>query len=129
MKNFIWGMLIAVFLLNFSITAEETSETPETPKTPNATLPTLTPGYHWQKLPMVCAEGNTIFEELTAKGFVAVNMSLGRTNFDPKGEPVFLLTYFISSDGSSTAATMNVPISEDTCLLFVTHDLTITPQQ
>lgn len=129
MKNFIWGMLIAVFLLNFSITAEETSETPEIPKTPNVTLPALTPGYHWQKLPMICAEGGKIINDLTEKGFVPVNMSLGRKGADPEGEPVFLITYFVGQNLSSTAATMNIPVSEDTCLLFLTHDLVLSEPQ
>ena len=121
MQKIIWSTLIALILLTANLKADH--ETHQSP------LPKLEPGYNWQSMPMVCASGNTIVNDLTAKGFVPVNMSLGRKEASPEGEPMFLVTYFINQDATATAATMNIPISTDTCLLFLTHDLVVNRDQ
>jgi len=121
MQKIIWSTLIALILLTANLNADH--ETHQSP------LPKLDPGYAWQNMPMICASGNKIINDLSAKGFVPVNMSLGRRDADPQGEPVFLITYFINQDATATAATMNIPVSEDTCLLFLTHDLVVNRNQ
>jgi len=81
-------------------------------------------GYQWQQIPAMCAPERQVLDDLKAQGFVPVNMSLGRERSDPQGEPVFLVTYFITQDMSGTAATLSIPTSPITCVLFITHDLT-----
>jgi len=122
MLKLLWSTLTALLFLTVTLTAQQPTQDPQLGQ---PQLPPLGGVYGWQSMPMICAPGNTIHNDLTAKGFVAVNMSLGRKDADPKGEPVFMVTYYISMDGNSTAATMNIPTSTDTCLLYVTHDLVI----
>ena len=122
MLKLLWSTLTALLFLTVTLTAQQPTQDPPLGQ---PQLPPLGGVYGWQSMPMICAPGNTIHNVLTAKGFVAVNMSLGRKDADPKGEPVFMVTYYISMDGNSTAATMNIPTSTDTCLLYVTHDFVI----
>jgi hypothetical protein len=81
MQKIIWSTLIALILLTANLKADH--ETHQSP------LPKLEPGYNWQSMPMVCASGNTIVNDLTAKGFVPVNMSLGRKEASPEGDLCF----------------------------------------
>lgn len=117
MTKTILGILTALALCTSTLTAQEPSKNP--------TLPNLGPPYVWQTMPMICAPENTIHNDLTRQGFKPVNLSLGRKDANPQGEPVFMITYYVSTNGFSTAATMNIPTSTDTCLLFVSHDLVI----
>ena len=117
MHKTIWSTLLALFLFAGSVTAEDQPQ-----------LPIPEEGYAWQQMPIICASGDTIVQGLTERGFVPVNMSLGRKGSTPDGEPVFLVTYFLHQDGTGTAATVNIPTSQDTCLMFVTHDLVINNQ-
>jgi hypothetical protein len=117
MTKTILGILTALALLTSTLTAQEPSKNP--------TLPNLGPPYVWQTMPMICAPENTIHNDLTRQGFKPVNISLGRKDAHPEGEPVFMITYYVSTNGFSTAATMNIPTSDDTCLLYVTHNLVI----
>lgn len=110
-----------LFLLTATLKADQHAPQPR--------LPQLDNGYAWQNMPMICAGDNQILENLTEQGFTAINMSLGREGADPKGEALFLITYFVNQDMTSTAATMNIPTSTDTCLIFLTHDLVINQAQ
>lgn len=110
---------VALFLLLSAtiIKAEETSPG----------LPNLDQGFHWQNMPMICASDVAILNRLKEQGFVAVNMSLGKRGADPQGEALFMITYFINQEGTSTAAVMNIPSSNDACLIFLTHDVVFRP--
>lgn len=120
MLKTILSTLTALLIFTVTLKAQDPTQQPQ--------LPPLEEGFAWQNMPMVCAGGTAIVDGLTQRGFVPVNISLGRRGSDPQGEPVFLITYYISQDGNSTAATMNVPTSTDTCLMYITHDLVITQQ-
>jgi hypothetical protein len=113
--------IIALLLFTAHVNAEQPTQKPQ--------LPQLGGGYAWQNMPMICGPDNLVLNGLKEQGFIAVNMSLGREGSDPQGQPVFLITYFINQNGNGTAATMNIPTSTDTCLLFVTHDLVINQSQ
>lgn len=113
MHKKLWSILIAsTFLLTANLMADEHVTKPK--------------GYHWQQIPAVCGDETMVLKDLAEQGFVPVNMSLGRANSDPQGEPVFLVTYFLQQDMSGTAATITIPTSNDACILYITHDLTFT---
>ena len=110
------SIMVALFFMTAVSTADSTP-----PQTPNK------PGdYHWQQIPAICGPEARVLEDLTNQGFVPVNMSLGRENSNPNGEPVFLITYFLKQDMTGTAATITIPTSNDACILYITHDLTFT---
>jgi len=117
MLKIIIGILTTLAILTSTLNAQEH------PKNP--TLPKLGAPYSWQTMPMICGPGNTVHDNLTNQGFKPVNVSLGRADAEPQGEPKFMITYYVSTNGNSTAVTMNIPTSSDTCLLYITHDLTI----
>jgi hypothetical protein len=53
-----------------------------------------------------------------------VNISLGREGMKANGEPVYMVTYYISKDGTQSAATIDVPDGSERCVLFHSFDLT-----
>ena len=114
MHKTVMSIMIALFFMTAVSTAEDSS--PQTPNEPR--------GYHWQQWGAICGPEARVLEDLTNQGFVPVNMSLGRENSNPNGEPVFLITYFLKQDMTSTAATLTIPTSNDACILYITHDLT-----
>jgi len=113
------SIFIALFL-SLSATIIQAEDT-----TPG--LPDLDKGFHWQSMPMICASDVAVLNRLKEQGFVAVNMSLGKRGADPQGEALFMITYFINQEGTSTAAVMNIPSSNDACLIFLTHDVVFRP--
>lgn len=113
MFKLVIGITLALFLSTGDLKSE------------NHTLPKIDQGYQFINLPVICAPEQLVFSDLTAMGYVAVNMSLGRQDSDPRGEAVYLLTYWLNEDATSTAATMNLPNNDETCVIFVTHDLVI----
>ena len=117
MHKTVMSIMIALFFMTAVSTAEETSPG----------LPNLDQGFHWQNMPMICASDVVILNRLKEQGFVAVNMSLGKMGADPQGEALFMITYFINQEGTSTAAVMNIPSSNDACLIFLTHDVVFRP--
>ena len=110
MKNILWGIIIALFLYATNSTAEEN----------------LPKGYKFQNIPAVCASNEQVTQDLQNKGYEVLNLSLGRKNADPEGEPVFMVTYYVNVQAQSTAAVINIPTSNDACIMFLTYDLVVT---
>lgn len=79
--------------------------------------------FYVQELPAVCGSQQEVEKYVEDNNYVAINYSLGREGSQPGGEPVFVLTYWVKEDLSQTMASVQVPNSDQTCILFVTFDV------
>ena len=84
--------------------------------------------YYFQQVPALCSSPQYIDNYLKHFGFEPKSISLGREGMQKSGQPVYMITYYITKDGTQSTATIDVPSGTEKCLLFHTFDLT-TPQQ
>jgi len=79
---------------------------------------------YFQQIPALCSTPEKMqayIEHLKMKPY---HLSLGREGMDPEGQPVFMVTYYVNEEGTSSAALIDVPSGLETCMLFQTFDLT-----
>lgn len=79
--------------------------------------------FYVQELPSVCGAQTDVDRYVEENGYVALNYSLGRAQSKSDGEPVFVLTYWVNEDVTQTMATVQVPNSDQGCILFITFDV------
>jgi hypothetical protein len=83
------------------------------------------PGSVWfQQVPILCGTPEKIQAYTDHMNLDPVNISLGREGMKANGEPVYMVTYYISKDGTQSAATIDVPDGSERCVLFHSFDLT-----
>ena len=79
--------------------------------------------FYVQELPAVCGTQDKVNQYIENNGYIVLNYSLGRANSEKDGEPVFVVTYYVNEDASQSMATVQVPNSDQACILFITYDL------
>ena len=84
--------------------------------------------YFFQQVPALCSTPKAIDNYLNHFGFEPKSISLGREGMQEDGQAVFMITYYITKDGTQATATIDVPSGTEKCILYHTFDLT-TPQQ
>ena len=84
--------------------------------------------YTFQQLPALCSAPEMIKNYLNHFKFKPQNISLGRERMVKDGQPVYMITYYITEDGTQTTATIDVPSGRESCILFHTFDLTKAPE-
>ena len=50
-------------------------------------------------------------------------MSVGRENAQPNGAPAYIVTYYISIDGTQSISAVTSPSGSETCMLYRSFDL------
>jgi len=83
---------------------------------------------YWQQVPALCSAPEMIKNYLNHFKFKPQNISLGRERMVKDGQPVYMITYYITEDGTQTTATIDVPSGRESCILFHTFDLTKAPE-
>jgi len=83
--------------------------------------------YYFQQIPALCSTSEKIENYLKHYKFKPVSISLGREGMVEGGQPVFMITYYITEDGTQSAVTIDVPSGIERCIMYHTFDLT-TPQ-
>jgi len=84
--------------------------------------------YFFQQVPALCGTQENIDNYLNHYKLKPQNISLGREGMVKEGQPVYMITYYISEDGTQTSATIDVPSGAERCILFHTFDLTEAPE-
>lgn len=79
--------------------------------------------FYVQELPAVCGTQDQVNQYIENNGYIVLNYSLGRANSEKDGDPVFVLAYYVNEDASQSMATVQVPNSDQTCILYITFDL------
>jgi hypothetical protein len=82
--------------------------------------------FYWDQVPAVCAKWSEIERWAEHKGFTPINMSNGRENGRKDGKIVYVVIYWMNDKGE-TFASVQIPQSEDVCILFRTFDLNMNP--
>jgi hypothetical protein len=72
----------------------------------------------------LCSTPEKIENYLKHYNFKAVSISLGREGMVEDGQPVFMITYYITEDGTQSAVTIDVPSGIERCIMYHTFDLT-----
>ena len=76
---------------------------------------------YWNKVPAVCGEPEAVQRYISEKELKPKHISLGRTNGQPDGEPVYMVTFYENED-DETLVTVNVPNDTETCILYHTFN-------
>ena len=88
-----------------------------------ATADEKTYEFYIEHLPAVCGSHEEVLRYADDRSLIQLNYSLGRENSVPDGEPVFFVTYWVNEEVTQTMATINVPDSDQTCILYISFDV------
>ena len=81
------------------------------------------------QIPVICGTYESVNEFLTNEGLNAKSLSLGKEGGDENGLPVFLITQYENLEKSKSAATVQVPNSDEVCIMYYTFDLMKAPNK
>jgi len=84
--------------------------------------------FYVTQIPVICGTNESVNEFLTNEGLDAKSLSLGKESGDENGLPVFLITQYENLEKSKSAATVQVPNSDEVCILYYTFDLIEAPK-
>ena len=79
--------------------------------------------FYIEELPAICGTHEEVLRYANDRSLIQLNYSLGRENSVPDGEPVFFVTYWVNEEVTQTMATINVPDSDQTCILYISFDV------
>ena len=79
--------------------------------------------FFWNQVPAVCGEYEEVERFAKDKGFSKFSVSFGKEGGREDGDVVYAVTYWIGNDKYESMATINIPSSNETCILFRTCDL------
>ena len=82
--------------------------------------------FYYSQMPIVCGTQDAIEKYIKNKQFEPVGISLGRSNSEPNGEPVFMITFYANPMNESLI-TMDVPSGIEKCILFHTFNTASVP--
>ena len=111
MKKIILSLLFSLFALTASADHEKEFK-----------------NYYFSQVPALCGPADNIEVYIKHFKFKPQNISLGREGMVKEGQPVYMVTYYITEDGTQTTATIDVPSGKERCILFHTFDLTKAPE-
>ena len=84
--------------------------------------------YYFSQVPALCGSPDNIDVYIKHFKFKPYHISLGREGMQKTGQPVYMITYYVSEDGTESMVAIDVPSGMEKCILYHTFDLT-TPQQ
>lgn len=77
-----------------------------------------------ENIPVACGHRLTVDQYLKDFEFELINMSLGRSGQDSKGEPVFVAEYYINKKKTETVVILSAPdVPAEACIAFRSFDL------
>jgi hypothetical protein len=77
-----------------------------------------------EEIPVACGHRLTVEQYLKDFNFELINLSIGRSNQDAKGEPVFIAEYYINKKNTETVVILSSPDDQSTaCIGYRTFDL------
>lgn len=77
-----------------------------------------------EEIPVLCGNRLTVNQFLKDFNFELVNISIGREGQNDKGQPVFVVEYYINKKNTETIVILHSPEEPDTsCINYRTFDL------
>ena len=80
--------------------------------------------YYFAQVPALCSTPAVIQKYLDHYEFEPYHLSLGREGMEEDGQPVYMVTYYVSKKQEQSATTIDVPSQLERCMLFHSFDLT-----
>ena len=80
--------------------------------------------YYFSQVPALCGTPKQIDNYMSHYNMKPYHISLGREGMVETGQPVYMVTYYISEENGQSLATVDVPNQKERCILFHTFDLT-----
>ena len=80
--------------------------------------------YYFAQVPALCSTPAVIQKYLDHYEFEPYHLSLGREGMEEDGQPVYMVTYYVSKTQEQSATTIDVPSQAERCMLFHSFDLT-----
>ena len=80
--------------------------------------------YYFAQVPALCSTPDVIQKYLDHYDFEPYHLSLGREGMEENGQPVYMVTYYVSKSMEQSATTIDVPSQAERCMLFHSFDLT-----
>lgn len=80
-------------------------------------------GFYLQQLPGVCGPQEEVQRFAEDHDFIPLNYSLGREGSQPDGQPVFVVTYWVTEDVTQSMATIQIPNGDESCILYISFDM------
>ena len=84
--------------------------------------------FYWNQVPVVCAAPEEIDRWANDNNFTPLTLSYGRKDGDPKGEIVYVVTYYLNKQNGETFATVTTPTDDDVCIVFRTFNMVLNPE-
>ena len=85
--------------------------------------------FYVTELPVICGTNESVNEFLTDEGLTAKTISLGREGGEESGSVAFLITYYENFEKTKSVTTVQVPNSDEVCILYYTFDLIEAPKK
>ena len=85
------------------------------------------PGVWWEHIPAICVENTTLQEYADKKELQPLNRSFGREGGKPDGVIVYIVTYWVNIHNDQSMASVMVPNSKYSCVLYRTFDMQLNP--
>ena len=116
MKKLFLSLIIGVFVVFSSLANEHDNSLSDLP------------GYWWENVPSVCVPNATLWQYAQRKELQPLNMSYGKEGGKSDGKIVYIVTYWVGIDTNETMASVMVPNSHYSCILFRTFDVELNTQ-
>ena len=79
----------------------------------------------WEQIPAVCGTTETIQKYIADNKFLIATISLGRSGADKDGQPVYVVSTFITAKEDQQLIVISVPGILHTCMISHSFDLKI----
>ena len=80
--------------------------------------------YYFTQVPVLCGTPDDIQVYVEHFKFKPYYISLGREGMVENGQPVYMITYYVSENGTQALTTIDVPSGTEKCIMTHTFDLT-----
>lgn len=79
----------------------------------------------WEQIPAVCGTTETIQKYLDDNSFMLYTLSIGRSGASDEGQPVYVVSTFITPEEDQQLIVISVPGKLHTCMIAHSFDLKI----
>ena len=106
MMNLLKRLLISSFLISSVSIAEEVDM-----------------NLYIRSVPAVCGSPDAVASYIDRKELLPLNISFGKEGGVNEGKIVYIITYYVNEEASESLASVNVPDTTETCILYHTYDM------
>ena len=121
MYKTILSLIFGAFLLMSNVGAQEPYYNPPYSGEP---APDVGPQLWWMQMPVICGSVASVDAYLKKYEFELINVSIGRRQAQPDGEPVYVVSYWMTKDKKQSIAVVTSMSGLESCMMYKSFDLT-----